>query len=278
MFIYHVAKKDIGLNLKELLLSFKLAKNKINYFIDSKLIMINDEIVNNREYLIKENDTLYIDDKDFEGINYHPVRYNLDILYEDDYILVVNKPENIIIYSDDNDEITMANYIAYYYEKTGQNHSIRHVHRLDRETRGILIYAKDVISHAYLSSLFENHQIKKSYYALVEGRIEKDGIINKAISRNRHNNSMIVNEKGLPALTIYHVLQKFKKNTLLDVEIKTGRTHQIRVHMASINHPLVGDMLYGAKSDGEMMLICHHIGFFNKMVNKWMNLDLPKKY
>ena len=278
MFKCKVLKKEEGLSLKDFLLNIGVAKNKLNYFIDSKLIYVNGEVCYKRDHLLKYNDLIEIDTTDFDNIDYPPVRYNLDIIYEDDYLLVVNKPKGVIIYPENKENAnTMANYIAYYYHKTGQNYAIRHVHRLDKDTTGILLYAKDVITHSYLTKLFEEKKVKKEYYALVEGIILEDGVVNKRIARDRHKDAMRVSDKGQEAHTIYHVekIDFDKKQTLLRVEIKTGRTHQIRVHMSSINHPLVGDTLYGSKTSADMFLKCYHQGFYNRFQEKWVDFYLP---
>lgn len=271
-FNYIVSKKKDGCSLKELFNDFHLAKNRFNYLIDNKKIMVNDTIVTKRDYILKCKDVLNVDLSDFKVQEYHPIRYNLEIIYEDDYLLVVNKPSGVIIY-DDEIKPTMANYISYYYQKTGQSCGVRHVHRLDKYTSGLLVYAKDMITHAYLSNLFEEKDIKKEYYAKVFGIINESGHVDKKISRNRHNNLMITSDNGLDALTIYKPLVHNNNNTLLDVQIKSGRKHQIRVHMASIGHPLVGDVDYGGPI-GKYILICHHIGFYNEITNKWNDFNL----
>lgn len=279
-FKYTIKNKETGKNLKEWLQSFNLAKNKINYLIDNKCITINDEIVFKREFILKENDKVVIDVSNYEQIDYLLLRFNLDIVYEDDYILVVNKPSGVIIYPE-NKELsnTMANYIAYYYTKTNQNRTIRHVHRLDTDTTGCLVYAKDILTHSYLSNLFENSNVKKEYNALVYGIIEKSGKVDTSIGRNRHNNSMITTPNGLNALTLYKPLKYINDCTLLNVEIKTGRTHQIRVHMASIKHPLLGDTIYGKKDEYKrVMLHCSHIGFIHPVYKYWVDFfaEIPQ--
>lgn len=271
-FKYTIKNKEANMTLKEWLQSFNLAKNKINYLIDNKCISINEEIVYKREYILKEFDEIVIDVSSYEQIDYLPLRYNLDIIYEDDYILVVNKPSGVIIYPE-NKELsnTMANYMAYYYTKTNQNKTIRHVHRLDTETTGCLVYAKDVITHSYLSNLFENSKVKKEYITIAYGIIKESGRIEVPIGRNRHNNLMMTSKTGASALTLYKPVKNINGNTLLNVEIKTGRTHQIRVHLSSIKHPILGDKMYGKKDDYKrVMLHCRHIGFVHPVYKYWV--------
>lgn len=271
-FKYTIKNKEANMTLKEWLQSFNLAKNKINYLIDNKCISINEEIVYKREYILKEFDEIVIDVSSYEQIDYLPLRYNLDIIYEDDYILVVNKPSGVIIYPE-NKELsnTMANYMAYYYTKTNQNKTIRHVHRLDTETTGCLVYAKDVITHSYLSNLFENSKVKKEYITIAYGIIKESGRIEVPIGKNRHNNLMMTSKTGASALTLYKPVKNINGNTLLNVEIKTGRTHQIRVHLSSIKHPILGDKMYGKKDDYKrVMLHCRHIGFVHPVYKYWV--------
>ncbi len=279
-FKYTIKNKEANMTLKEWLQSFNLAKNKINYLIDNKCISINEEIVYKREYILKEFDEIVIDVSSYEEIDFLPLRYNLDIIYEDDYILVVNKPSGVIIYPE-NKELsnTMANYMAYYYTKTNQNKTIRHVHRLDTETTGCLVYAKDVITHSYLSNLFENGKVKKEYITIAYGIIKESGRIEVPIGRNRHNNLMMTSKTGSSALTLYKPVKNINGNTLLNVEIKTGRTHQIRVHLSSIKHPILGDKMYGKKDDYKrVMLHCRHIGFVHPVYKYWVDFyaNLPQ--
>lgn len=279
-FKYTIKNKEANMTLKEWLQSFNLAKNKINYLIDNKCISINEEIVYKREYILKEFDEVLIDVSSYEQIDYLPLRYNLDIIYEDDYIIVVNKPSGVIIYPE-NKELsnTMANYMAYYYTKTNQNKTIRHVHRLDTETTGCLVYAKDIITHSYLSNLFENSKAKKEYITIAYGIIKESGRIEVPIGRNRHNNLMMTTKKGAFALTLYKPVKNINGNTLLNVEIKTGRTHQIRVHLSSIKHPILGDRMYGKKDDYKrVMLHCKHIGFVHPVYKYWVDFyaNLPQ--
>ena len=173
----------------------------------------------------------------------------------------------------------MANYIAYYYTKTNQDKTIRHVHRLDTETSGCLVYAKDVLTHSYLSNLFENSKVKKEYTTICYGIIEKSGKIDTPIGRNRHNNLMITTKNGANALTLYKPIKHINGNTLLNVEIKTGRTHQIRVHLSSIKHPIIGDKMYGKPDDVKrVMLHCSHIGFVHPVYKYWVDFyaDIPE--
>lgn len=279
-FKYQILKQESGLDLKTWMLSFHLAKNKVNYLIDNKCILVNGNLVTKRDYILKQDDELLIDVSYFENIDYPPSRFNLKIIYEDDYILVVSKPDKAIIYPENKVQAkTMANYIANYYIKTNQNHTIRHVHRLDSDTTGCLVYAKDIFTHSYLSYYFEKNEIKKEYKAIIYGIIDTGGKIDLPISKNRHNNMMMVNKNGATALTIYKSSKVLGDKTLIDVEIKTGRTHQIRVHMSYLKHPLLGDGMYGKNDDYDrVMLHCYHIGFIHPIYKYWVDFydEIPQ--
>ena len=197
--------------------------------------------INNMEVRLwqetKEGDILVVPIKD-ETSDVIPTKGNLDIIYEDEYILIVNKKNkvstqpNIGHYYD-----SLANYIKYYFEENNINSTVHLVNRLDFETSGLVLVAKS----SYIHNLFKKIDITKKYYAVVEGIIDSDGIIEKPIIRE--GKIRVIGGDKL-SITEYHVIDK-KTNTLLDIILHTGRTHQIRVHMKSINHPVLGDNLYG---------------------------------
>ncbi len=278
-FKYTIKKNENNLTLKTWMQSFYLAKNKINYLIDQKLVMVNGKSCYNRDYILTENDEILVDTTNYDRIDYPPYRYNLQIIYEDEYLLVVNKPKGVIIYPENKElEKTMANFVAYYYMKTNQNYAVRHIHRLDTDTTGCLIYAKDIFTHSKLSYFFENNKTKKEYFAIVYGIIEKEGVINQKIGRNRHENKMMISPSGSDALTYYYPEKHFDNKTVVKVLLRTGRTHQIRVHLAAIKHPLLGDSLYGAKDEYErVMLHCYHLGLVHPISGLWIDFtaDIP---
>ena len=197
--------------------------------------------VNNKEVRlwqeVNEGDTLVVPIKE-ETSDVIPTKGSLDIIYEDNYLLIVNKPSkmstqpNIGHYED-----SLANYIKYYFEENNINSTVHLVNRLDYDTSGLVLVAKS----SYIHNLFKKVNIEKRYYAVVSGIIESNGIINAPIIRD---GKIRVVGGSKEAITEYRVIES-KTNTLLDVILHTGRTHQIRVHMKYINHPIVGDPLYG---------------------------------
>jgi 23S rRNA pseudouridine1911/1915/1917 synthase len=188
----------------------------------------------------------------FKEVEYDvpPTYGELDVLFEDEHLIVVNKPAGIDTHPNTPDETdTMANLVAFHYQAEGESCRVLHIHRLDRDTSGALIFAKHPLSKAILDRLLAERQIKRTYHALVHGRLkQKKGTISEPIGRDRHHNTRRrVSPSGQDAVTHYKVMEVRNPYTLIEVQLDTGRTHQIRVHMSHIGHPLAGDTLYGGK-------------------------------
>lgn len=184
--------------------------------------------------------------------NVIPIEMNLNIIYEDDYLIIVNKPAGMLTHPLTFEATqTLANGIMYHFTKTNQQLGCHPLYRLDRNTSGLVIFAKaPQLQH----QLANNHQkLQRFYYAIVHGKFDadsKEGKINAPIGRQQ--NSIIlheVNNEGKTAITNYRVIKEFKDYSLVELWLETGRTHQIRVHMSYLNHPLLGDDLYGGKLD-----------------------------
>ena len=166
----------------------------------------------------------------------------LNILFENDYFLALNKPAGVLTIPDRHDDTIHSLYktLQLRYEK------IFIVHRLDKDTSGILLFAKDVTTHKYLSQLFENRGLEKYYMGIIQGSlINKSGTIDEPILEHPFQKGMMVNKKGKPSVTDYEVVEDFSIYSLVKFRLHTGRTHQIRVHMKHIGHPLVCDDMYG---------------------------------
>ena len=242
IFNYKILKDT---KVSEYLKSFYLSKSKIYKLFTEDSILVNNEIIN-KDCCLSKNDTLSIILN--ENIDYIPEDKKIDILYEDDYLLIINKPKSIIIHNDSKDKLgSLCNVVANYYLKKNLDLNVRFAHRLDIDTTGIIIFCKDILSLAYMNHIIESHELNRYYYALVSNKINnKSGVINLPIGEDRHHKSRRrVSKTGQNAITYYKVLLENKDYSLVEVLLKTGRTHQIRVHFSHIGNPLLGDSLYG---------------------------------
>lgn len=220
--------------------------------INNKLVYKNNILCDTRE-LAQIGDIIQIDlNYDEDNSNIIPIKMNLNIIYEDDCLLILNKPKGIavhpsIIHYDD----TLSNGVKYYFDKINLHKKIRPVNRLDLETSGLIVFAKNEYVQECLIKQMSNNTFKKEYLAIAIGYFEnKKGTINKPIARKE--GSIIercISPNGKQSITHYEVLKEFDNYSLVKCILETGRTHQIRVHFASIGHPLLGDGLYGKKSD-----------------------------
>lgn len=224
-------------------------------------------------------------DYEEDNSNIVPTKMDLNIIFEDDWLLVVNKPAGIAIhpsvlhYSD-----SLCNGIRFYFDKIGLKKKIRPVNRLDLNTSGLVVFAKCEYIQECLINQMKNNQFKKEYLAVCAGIFnEKSGTINLPIARKE--NSIIercISENGQTAITHYEVLKEFDNYFLVKCSLETGRTHQIRVHMSAIGHPLLGDSLYGSISDliNRQALHCYNLQFIHPVYNNDLNFfgDLPNDF
>ncbi len=181
-----------------------------------------------------------------------PDAIEINVLYEDEHLLVVNKPAGMETHPNESGQIhTLANAVAYHLQQNGEKLRVRHIHRLDKDTTGAVLFAKHAFSHALLDRMLNERTIKRTYLAIVQGIIkEHTGVIDQPIGRDRHHPTRRrVSNTGQNAVTRYTLVKTFPSNNLSMIEciLDTGRTHQIRVHLSSIGHPLAGDVLYGGK-------------------------------
>ncbi|MCC0644520.1 MULTISPECIES: RluA family pseudouridine synthase [unclassified Clostridioides] len=183
-----------------------------------------------------------------EKANFEPQDLNLQIIYDDFDIIMVNKPPFMVVHpTKSHYDNTIANGISYYIEKHKENVKIRFVNRLDMNTSGLVIVAKNAYAHHTLSTSMSENKVEKTYITVVNGIIDEDeGTINEPIYRPEEDSiKRVIDERGQASVTHYKVVERLKNATVLEVKLETGRTHQIRVHMAHIGHRIIGDELYG---------------------------------
>ena len=199
--------------------------------------------------LVAKGDILKITIRDTASENIVPTDIPLDIVYEDEDVLVINKLPNMPTHpSMGNYENSLANGVMYYYKSKGEERVFRAVNRLDKDTSGLMAVAKNSYIHARLGEEIQKKELKRKYMCIVCGDVERDGTVDAPIRRADGSViNRIVAPDGQRAVTHYRVIKRYGEYTLLEMKLETGRTHQIRVHMAYIGHPLVGDWLYGTE-------------------------------
>lgn len=275
---YKVEKESQTVNniLKQ---NLDISSRLFSKLINNKLVKVNGQIFDTRN-IVHKNDIISIDlNYPEDNSNIIPTNMNLNIIYEDDSFIILNKPAGIAVhpsFSHFND--TLSNGLKFYFDKINLHKKIRPVNRLDLNTSGLIIFAKNEYVQETLIKQMNNKTLKKEYLAVVCGKLSlKKGTINKPIARKE--NSIIercISNNGKQAITHFEVLQEYDTFSLIKCVLETGRTHQIRVHFASINHPLLGDDLYGSKSDliDGQALACYKLSFYHTISKNYLSFKL----
>lgn len=254
--------------------------------IKENLVLVNGT-VQKANYRVCAEDTVSITIPKAQEIEILPENIPLDILYEDEDVLVVNKPKGMVVHpSAGHYSKTLVNAVMYHCRDSlsGINGTIRPgiVHRIDMDTTGALIVCKNDNAHIKIAEQIKEHSVTRRYRGIVNGVVKQDqGRIEGAIGRHPvERKKMAINEKnGKPAVTHYRVLERFHNHTYMEFELETGRTHQIRVHMASIGHPLLGDTLYGSGKNPYHLqgqtLHAMVIGFIHPSSGEYVEVEAP---
>jgi 23S rRNA pseudouridine1911/1915/1917 synthase len=230
------------------------SRARLQHLIADEEVLVNGKPAKS-SHKLNANDEIEIELVASPTTAFAPEDIPLDIIFEDDALIVVNKPAGQVVHPAAGVQTgTLANALAYHFEQLSTMAGLIRpgiVHRIDKDTSGLLVVAKTEVAHEHLADQFRERKVFKSYLALVHGVVERDsGRIEQPLARDPRNRTrMAIVRGGRGALSLYKVRRRFDRFTLLDVEIKTGRTHQIRVHLSSLKHPVVGDEIYGGGRD-----------------------------
>ncbi|MCM3119589.1 RluA family pseudouridine synthase [Staphylococcus saprophyticus] len=282
--------EDTGQRIDKLLPEYhsEWSRTQIQDWIKASLVKVNDQVIKSN-YKTKMNDHIVVTEKETVEADIQPENLNLDIYYEDDDVAIVYKPKGMVVHpSAGHYTGTLVNGLMYQMKNlSGINGEIRPgiVHRIDKDTSGLLMVAKNDVAHRSLVDQLVNKTVTRKYVALVHGNIPHDyGTVDALIGRNKNDRqSMDVVDDGKEAVTHFNVLEHFNKYTLIECQLETGRTHQIRVHMKYIGYPLVGDPKYGPKKTldiGGQALHAGIIGFEHPVTHEYIEKStaLPEDF
>lgn len=288
---YTIEEENVGKRL-DLFISendVDMSRSFVQGIIEKQQVKVNGQI-RKSNYKLKVGDRVQVELAEPVELQVEAEDIPLDIIYEDSDVIVINKPQDMVVHpAPGNYTGTLVNGLLHHCKDlSGINGVIRPgiVHRIDKDTSGVLVVAKNDKSHNSLAMQLKDHSMKRTYYAIVEGIVkEEEGIVRTNIGRHPIERiKMAVVKDGKEAITNYKVLERFKSNTLVECRLETGRTHQIRVHMAHLHHPLIGDQVYGYKKQKFKLqgqaLHAKNLGFIHPTTGEYMEFDsqLPKYF
>lgn len=284
-FEFVIGEEDAGERIDVFLgrIMAEQSRSYIQKLIGNHRVQINELVIDSKNKRLKLNDCVLIDIPEPEGLNVVPENIPVEIVYEDDSLIVVNKPQGMVVHpAPGNYTGTLVNALLYHAKSLSSiNGVIRPgiVHRIDKDTSGLLVVAKTDVAHQSLAAQFKDHSIERVYYAVVQGVPRKEsGTIDAPIARNPHDRlKMGIIAGGRHAVTHYELIEVLGAYSLVACRLETGRTHQIRVHMAHIGHPLVGDPLYNPhvqriRTEGQL-LHAKVLGFVHPVTGKDMRFE-----
>ena len=250
-----------------------MPKKKIKTYLTHGCIIVNNNIITKYDYGLDIGMEIILDTSSKNKKN-----LTFDIIYEDDYIIVVNKPGGLLTVSTSKEkDKTLYHYISIYLKEKNKNNKVFIVHRLDRETSGIVLFAKDEKTKNLFQKDWNELVSIRGYYALVHGILDrkKDKLVNKLLETKTNLVYVTKKDEGKEAVTNYEVVKEKKDYSLLKINIETGRKNQIRVQLANINHPIVGDVKYGIKdNEKKLFLVANRLKLYNPILKKEMNFEI----
>ena len=284
--VYHKAEEDKRLD-KYLTSELEdVTRSYVQMLIKDNCVLVNGN-PSKANYILKDLDVIDVTIKDLEQVDILPQNIPLDIVYEDNDIIVINKPAGMVVHPGaGNYKDTLVNALMYHCKDlSGINGEIRAgiVHRIDKDTSGLLVACKNDFAHRNLSIQFSEKKVVKKYIAICSGIIPHNlGKIDAPLARDpKSRQQMAIQENGKKAITNFKVIERFKKHTLIEVLLETGRTHQIRVHMKYIGYPILGDPIYGHKSEVDLehgqYLHAKELSFYHPRTGEFLHFsaDLP---
>ena len=258
---------------------FDVSRSKAQKLNADNLVLVNKEHKNN-SYIVEENDIVeLIENKEYIPSKFKSENIPLDIVYEDKDLVIINKPSGMVVHpASGNYENTLVNALIYRYNLDDTNVRSGIAHRIDKDTSGLVIVAKNDKTLELLTDMFKNKEIKKTYVAIVDGVINnKSATINAPITRDvKDRKKMMVGKDGKNSITHFYVIKTFKNNTYISLNLETGRTHQIRVHMAYIGHPVTNDKVYGKENTSfGQYLHASKLEFIHPITKKEIIVEAP---
>ncbi len=267
------------------------SRNYVQKIIESKKVTVNEDLIESKNYKVTTGDEVVVElEESFdEPQEIKPEKIPLDIFYENEHWLIVNKPSGMMVHPATGIYTgTLVNALLYHCKNLSDyNTAMRAgiVHRLDKETSGLMVVAKDNKTHAKIAQQFQKHEVRKRYVALVRGKVEFDqGMIDASLGRHpihRQKKTVRFDESAKEAITYYEVLKRHDDTTLIALFPQTGRTHQLRVHMAHLNHPILGDDKYGRKDTfPRLALHAQSIGFTDPTSKRYVEFSsvIPRTF
>ena len=247
---FQIGKQQAGNRLDNALhrLLPEYSRTRIQYWIQQGFVSVNDELCKPRQKVV-DGDLVDLDVPEQIRISDQPQAVKFAILYQDEDIIVVNKPANLVVHpAAGHLDGTLVNGLLAHESKLGQLPRAGIVHRLDKDTTGVMVVARNLMAHSWLVEQLQQRLVKREYVAITQGVVTAGRSIDASIGRHPQNRKkMSVQTGAKPAITHFQVARKFNHYSLIKIQLETGRTHQIRVHMAYINYPLLGDRLYGGR-------------------------------
>ena len=284
---YIVSFKENGERLDKAIamLNSELSRSFISKLLKEEKITVNGK-VEKPSYKVKENDEIFIEDIVDKKSDIKEEDIPLDVVYEDEDIIIINKPQGMVVHpANGHYSGTLVNALMFQAESLSSINGVVRpgiVHRIDKDTSGLLCVAKNDNAHHFLAEQLKDHTMAREYIALVRGIIkENSGTIEMPIGRDKKDRQkMAVVKEGKTAITHFQVLERFKEHTLVKCQLVSGRTHQIRVHMSAINHPVEGDPLYAGKNYDKIykegqLLVAYKLKLIHPKTKKEMVFEIP---